>query len=251
MAENSQKSITQANKSHTDFSGHKNALGAAGHHEETDKELNNHPVHASTVGDSVFVDPHPHGYPDITISLSWDNVIVENAAGFLDKLFKSAKKSVGKTGVDLDLGCLYELQNGARGCLQPFGEMHGAYDKEPFIRLSGDERTGDKDGPDEQMVINGRKWPEIKRVLLYIYIYEGAADWESVKPEIFIDIPGDEDLKMTPYATKSNLMLCAVGMLENQHNGIKMINHSEYFPGHAEMDRAFGFGLEWEDGEKA
>jgi tellurite resistance protein TerA len=48
-----------------------------------------------------------------------------------------------------------------------------------------------------------------------------------------------------------NLGICAIAGLENVRNGIKLTNHTEYFPGHAEMDRAFGYGLEWDNGTKA
>ncbi len=134
--------------------------------------------------------------------------------------------------------------------MQAFGELFGSLDEEPFIFITGDERTGNTEGADESMIINGSKWPEIKRILVYMYIYDGVPDWKTLKPEVFIDIPGDEDLKMTPHVEKSELAICAVGMLENERNGIRLTNHSEYFPGHPEMDRAFGFGMEWEDGAK-
>lgn len=254
MAKDSQTSLKNATKGVADFSEHQNAIGAAGHREDDDLEHNQDPLLVSTAGESVLVDMASHGNPDIKISLSWDNVLPEQiekqSKGFFDKLFKSAKQTVTGAGVDIDLGCLYELKNGERGCLQPFGDMLGDYDQTPYIQLSGDERTGDTEGIDEEMVINGQKWSDIKRILLYIYIYQGAANWKAVKPEIFIDIPGDEDLKMVPHSTNSHMMLCAVGSLKNVDGGIELTNHSEYFPGHAEMDRAFGFGLEWEDGEK-
>ena len=55
---------------------------------------------------------------------------------------------------------------------------------------------------------------------------------------------------VTPSTHHSELEICAIAEIENIRNGMKLTNHSEYFPGHAEMDRAFGYGLEWDDGEK-
>ena len=55
---------------------------------------------------------------------------------------------------------------------------------------------------------------------------------------------------VVPDVHKDELAVCAITMIENVRNGIKLTNHTEYFPGHAEMDRAFGFGLEWDEGKK-
>jgi len=39
-------------------------------------------------------------------------------------------------------------------------------------------------------------------------------------------------------------------MIENLDGGVRLTNHSEYFSSQPAMDRAFGFGLAWEDGQK-
>ena len=66
-----------------------------------------------------------------------------------------------------------------------------------------------------------------------------------------IDVPSEEDLYVTLSEHDPSLDICAIGMLENARGGIKLTNKTEYFPGHEEMDRAFGFGLPWADGEKS
>jgi tellurite resistance protein TerA len=155
-----------------------------------------------------------------------------------------------KIGVDLDVGCLYELQDGTRGAVQAFGEKFGDFEQPPYMALSGDERTGEAKGYDEYVQINGAHWDKIKRVLVYFYIYSGVPNWAEINPKIILDVPGEEDLVVALGAHNDALAVCAVGGLENVRNGIKLTNYTEYFPGHAEMDRAFGFGLEWADGKK-
>lgn len=241
---NSQDSLAEATKSRADFSGHGAALGAAGYRVSSD-----HPENCEFLeepGGYVSLSPHEHGFESIKIGVAWDNTKLQGA-GFFEKLFKKAKKD----GVDLDLGCLYELQDGTRGSLQAFGDKFGYFDKPPFISLSDDERTGDSDGDDEFMLVNGQKWTEIKRVLLYIYIYRGAARWSEINPQVVVDVPGEDDFYVTLKAHDDVLDLCAVAELENVRNGIKLTNITEYFPGHEEMDRAFGYGLQWGDGEKS
>ncbi len=240
-------SLMEATRSRAKFSGHGDAKGAAGFVSDTDDNAYNF---LGVTGQSDIINPQKNGYEYIRIGAAWQNIAVEQG-GFFQKLFKKARQE----GVDLDLGCLYELQNGRRGCIQAFGEMFGHYGQEPFIRLSGDDRTGDDDddddGEDEIIMVNGPHWPEIKRLLVYLYIYDGVPHWAAIEPQIQIRVPGEKPMIVTLHTHKSELGLCAVAGLENVRGGIKMTNYTEYYPGHAEMDRAFGFGLQWADGEKS
>ena len=177
---------------------------------------------------------------------------VTKKIGLLDRLLGKGKtkKTTKKSGIDLDIGCLYELKNGKRGAIQAFGNMYGALDKEPFIHLSGDERTGEAEGEDELIQVNGKRWDEIKRIIIYIYIYDGADNWETVQPQIQVRVPEEKPMVVTLRARQEQLAICAVAGLENVRGGIRMTNYMEYFSGHPAMDRAFGFGLEWDDGKK-
>lgn len=242
----SQDSLAEATRYRAVFSGHANAKGAAGYVSDTDDNACNF---LGTTGDSCVFERQPGGYGKIRIGAAWQNLIVQEA-GFFGRLFKKMRKQ----GVDLDLGCLYELKDGTRGCLQAFGESHGSYDEAPYICLSRDDRTGDDDddddGEDEILLVNGAKWPEIKRILFYIYIYGGAEHWAKIKPQIQIRMPDSRPMIVNLHTYKSALCLCAVAEMVNERGGIKLINHTEYYPGHAEMDRAFGFGIDWTDGRK-
>jgi len=239
----SNNSLMNATRSRASFSGHGNSLGASGYRVAANNpdncEFLNEP------GQNIAINCGDNGFEDILIGVEWDNTNVQNS-GFFSKLLKKATK----TGVDLDIGCLYEMQDGTRGAIQAFGEKFGDYDKPPYISLSGDERTGDADGHDEYLLVNGQRWDQIKRLLVYIYIYEGAPSWSEINPQIILDVPGENDLVVTLGAYNDALCLCAVGGIENVRGGIRLTNYTEYFPGHLEMDRAFGFGLDWADGKK-
>lgn len=235
--------MIEATRSRASFSGHGGALGAAGKREVSFDPDNCE--YLRTPGQSISVSPGPKGFESLLIGVAWDNVQVQKA-GLLGKLLKR----VTHAGVDLDIGCLYELKDGSRGAIQAFGEKFGHYEEPPYIALSGDERTGNAKGYDEYMLVNGAHWNEIVRILVYVYIYDGARNWAQINPKIILDVPGEDDLVVTLGAYNDALALCAVGGLENVRGGIKLTNYTEYFPGHAEMDRAFGFGLEWDEGEK-
>jgi len=237
------QSLAKASKSIVDFSGHGTALGAAGYRVASD-----HPENCEFLaepGQSIAISPGKEGFDSIMIGVAWDNIKVESSG-----LFGRWFKKVAKIGVDLDIGCMYELKDGTRGSLQAFGDKFGNFEEAPFISLSEDERTGDSEGHDEYLLVNGKKWDQIKRMLIYIYIYKGAPSWSDITPQVVIDVPGESDLYVTLNAHDDQLALCAVGELESVRGGIKLTNRTEYFPGHEEMDRAFGYGLKWADGKK-
>lgn len=220
-------------------------MGAAGYISQHDAQQAS--SFMTNAGEVAVINPPEGGLPDFNIGMAWDNVAVENQAGFLARFFK---KRILRAGVDLDLGCLYQLKNGLRGGMQAFGEEHGAYDRPPHIFLSGDERKGDKTGLDETISVNGAHWDDIEKILIYVYIYDGAPSWSSVRPQIQVRVPGEQPMVVTLNARKKKMSVCAVAGIENIRNGIKLTSYLEYFPGHAEMDRAFGYGLSWETGRK-
>lgn len=280
MSEGSSKqAILEATKSRAEFSGHDHgrALGAAGFISPLDE--NQSGDFLSKPGQTAIVNPTKDGIADFEIGLAWDNVKTaqnqgakkpKKKVGFFDKLFgndlkreaeerKARRNNTAEkkfytrktsNGVDLDVGCLYELKNGKKGAIQAFGEMFGKHDEEPYIELSGDERTGESDGEDELIRVNGKKWDEFKRIIIYVYIYGGADNWSEIQPQIQVRVPGEKPMIVSLSAKRDEFDLCAVARLENVRRGIKMTNLLEYFPGHAAMDRAFGFGLKWEDGQK-
>jgi tellurite resistance protein TerA len=251
----SRDSLSEAERYHAEYSGHGKAIGAKGTYSDTD----DHRTLLGRSGETLVVDPDDGGYEKIRIGGAWQNIRIEQVEkqGFFEKLFGKAKAAAaGKSiGVDLDIGCLYEMQDGTRGAIQAFGDMYGDYNNSPFIKLSGDDRTGDDhdddDGEDEVLRVNGKHWGDIRRLLVYFYIYDGAANWAEIKPEVRLHIPGHKPMVIRPHIYNSNLPVCCVAGIENQRNGIKLTNFTEYFPGHAEMDRAHGYGLQWDDGEKS
>jgi tellurite resistance protein TerA len=235
--------LEDANRVRGRFSGRGNAKGAAGYVDPGD--VSGQYDFLSHTGEKLAISPPEGGFGKIKIGAAWNNVRVPKD-GFLNKLLKVHADA----NVDLDLGCLYELNDGRRGAIQALGGQMGNFKEPPFIRHTGDERTGDKEGDDEAIFINGAEWSQIKRVLVYVYIYGGAMDWAQVKPQIQLYLPGSKPLVVTLSTHLKDLALCTIAQLENVRGGIAVTNFTEYFPGHAEMDRAFGFGIEWDEGDK-
>lgn len=245
----SQRSLLEANRDRAKFSGHAGgkARGAAGYVSDSDDSCD----FLSATGQwAIFNPPQEGGFPDIHIGAAWRPLEREDG-GLIGRLLKRRREQ----NVDLDLGVLYELNNGKRGSIQGFGRVFGRYDAEPFIYLHGDDRSGhDHDdthhGHDEIITINGQKWEEIRRILVYLYIYGGADHWAEVAPQVQVLVPRERPVVARLHTSRSELCIAAVLKMENVRGGIRMKNITEYYPGHPSMDRAFGFGLEWEDGSK-
>jgi uncharacterized protein involved in tellurium resistance len=151
--------------------------------------------------------------------------------------------------VDLDLACMYELADGSKGVVQPLGNLLGDLDAPPYIQMSGDDRFGGTSG--ETLYINFDKREEFKRLLVFVYIYDGTPAFARThaKVEIFptsgprIEIPLNE---REPQARS-----CAVVLIENRKGEMVVRREVKYVYGfQAEIDRLYGWGLQWGRGYK-
>lgn len=173
---------------------------------------------------------------EILINLNWDQP---------KKKFLFSPKPI-----DLDLGCLFELKNGKKGAVQALGNAFGNLRNEPYIALDGDDRTGaSTDG--ENLRINGAKIAEIKRILVYTFIYEGAANWQTANGVVTVKYPGSEDIIVRMDEYGSSKKMCAIALLENMNDETFSVEKQvRFFDGHRQMDEAFSWGLRWVAGRK-
>ena len=151
-------------------------------------------------------------------------------------------------GIDLDLCCLFELADGKRFGIQALGENFGDFDGPPWIQLAGDDRTGSVSGG-EWMRINGGRWGEIRRVLIYAMIYEGAPNWSATDGVVTLYAPGNPDVEVRMEGT-SDERLCAVTLLENEGGNLKITRENRYFKSAQDMDAHYRFDLSWTKGRK-
>ena len=177
----------------------------------------------------------------IVINLNWTQKI--QPKGFFGAL-KAPEP------IDLDLGCLFQLKNGQVGSVQALGNAFGSLNSTPYIALDGDDRTGEsEDG--EFLRINGDRITEIQKVLVYTFIYEGAANWSEARGVVTVKAPGSQDVivRMDEYGSAQKM--CAIAMLENMNDETFSIEKLvRFFDGHKLMDQAFGWGLNWVPGKK-
>ena len=158
---------------------------------------------------------------------------------------------MGKTAIDLDLGAFIEFKSGGRTVVQALGSKFGSYNEQPFVFLKGDDRSGAAtDG--EWLEINGDMWEHFRRILIYAFIYEGAANWQETDGEVRVMVPNqpEVEVRMNEFSGNGTDGMCAVALLENVGGEIKVSREVNFFRGHELMDRAYGWGMAWRAGRK-
>jgi len=185
---------------------------------------------------SISLEKTAAGFGEIKVNLNWNK---GKSGGFL-----SRSKSI-----DLDVGCLYELQDGEKGVVQALGNCFGSLTREPYIQLMGDDRTGSVAGG-EWLHINGAKWSEVRRILIFAFIYEGAPNWRETDGVVTIFIPGQPDIEVRLNEEGGRDGMCAIAMLENVNGAVKVSRRVDFHRGHSAVDKAYGWGMSWRAGSK-
>lgn len=189
-------------------------------------------------GQKINLTKNKSGLGEIIINLNWSR---PTHKGFIDKFLNR--------GIDLDLACLYELKNGEIGAIQALGNHFGEFNYSPYIELDGDDRTGNIAGG-ETIRVNGKFINKIERILIFTFIYSGAADWYEAKGVVTVRCPGNPDLIVRMDEYGSNKPTCAIALLENVGGTFSLEKIVNFYYDSQEMDNDFDWGLQWIAGSK-
>lgn len=181
------------------------------------------------------------GFGEILFNLNWNRRL--SKGGLFGRL-RGADK-----GIDLDLGCLWELEDGNIGVVQALGGAWGDFRRKPFIQHSGDDRTGTA-AEGENIRINGDEITKTKRILVFAFIYEGVPNWAAADGVATVKIPGNSDIEVRLDNPASGQGMCAIALIENDGGKLKVTKEERYFGNHKDMDRAYRWGLRWVAGSK-
>lgn len=196
---------------------------------------------------------------EITINLNWTREPNRASSG---GFFSSLKKTLGlESAIDLDLGCFYELKNGtkrvidglqfAQGKGGPRDRLtnQGRYTAEPWVWHTGDDRSGTGEG--ENILVNPQGLSQLKRLVVYCFIYEGVAKWDQTNAIATIKVPGNPDIIVEMGVQASTKMMCALAEITAESSDALSVKRWVTFhDGHEDCDRAFGWGMNWVSGSK-
>ncbi len=182
-------------------------------------------------GDKISLEKaQSQSYGKIKVNLNWHRQTQKT--GFF---------GLGSQKIDLDVGCMYEKFNGDKGVIQAIGKSFGRYQQEPYIQLEGDDRTGASVNG-ENLLINGDHFDGFKRILVFAFIYEGVPNWAATDGVVTISIANQPPVEVRLDRADSKGM-CAIAMIENIRGQLTVTKLVEYFHGHPDMDKWFGFGF--------
>lgn len=179
----------------------------------------------------------------VDANLNWNQGSAAKSSGLFGKLFGGNSSSAP----DLDLGCMYELNNGSKGVIQPLGGNFGSLTQSPFIFLDKDDRTGAAADGENMTIVR----PDtIKRVMIFALIYEGATDFRTVEGRMHFKISNGEEIRLALDNPGANQIFCAAALIQFTDAGIVMTKEERYFNGHRAADEHYGFGFTWTAGSK-
>ncbi|PKN72314.1 MAG: stress protein [Candidatus Cloacimonetes bacterium HGW-Cloacimonetes-3] len=190
---------------------------------------------------------------EIIINLNWTQEVAKK--GFFANLLNSSQ------GIDLDLGCFYELRSGEKMVIDGIQFAHnqggpreratkqGCLTRAPWIWHSGDDRSGAGDG--ENILVNPKGIKELKRIIVYCFIYDGVAKWMETNAVVTVKVPENPDIVVEMGKQNSTLKFCAIAeILLDATDSITVKKLLTFHTGHAECDKAYGWGLQWHAGSK-
>jgi uncharacterized protein involved in tellurium resistance len=152
--------------------------------------------------------------------------------------------------VDLDLGCLYELQDGTKGVVQPLGGYLGDVNAPPYVKLSGDDRFGSGSG--ETIYVNLDHREQIKRLLVFAYIYDQTPAFDRTHAIVTLYPSNGPRIEVSLDERHPQARSCAVVLIENVKGEMLVRREVKFVYGfQAELDRLYGWGLQWGRGYKS
>lgn len=206
------------------------------------KPVNLNKITLEKKGQSITLQKKPQGQlGKIHINLNWNSQPVKSSGFFF--------KRVGNKGIDLDLGCLFELKDGSIGGIQALGNRFGNLNQPPYIELDADDRSGTSING-ENLFINGDHWHLFHRILVFTFIYSGIPNWSHVDAKIILKNNEQADIEVRLDSHRDDQKVCAIAMLENVDNRVVITKLLEYFDRHQAMDKAYGWGLSYKPGSK-
>ncbi|WP_239335211.1 Tellurium resistance [Frankia sp. CiP3] len=182
------------------------------------------------------------------VNLNWTTqagAATGGRGGFLKRVLGAVS-----SGIDLDLACLYELSDGRKGVVQALGDSFGSFAAPPYIQLDADDRTG-ASGGGENLFVNLARVGEIHRLLVFAFIYSGVPNFDQANAVVTLTPASGAPIEVRLDERAGNARMCAIALLTNSSGNDLVVNREvRYVSGHQDLDRAYGWGLNWAPGRK-
>ncbi|MBT2480107.1 TerD family protein [Streptomyces sp. ISL-94] len=178
------------------------------------------------------------------VNLSWS--APKPPRGWMNK----GKDAVRLEDVDLDLSCLWELQNGTKGIVHPINNQFGSFDQPPYVLLDQDDRTGGSENG-ENLMINLDHTAEIKRLLVFVVIYDGASSFAGLHGVATLYPPAGPPIEVRLDECTVPSPVAAIALIENVGGELIVRREAKYLvlaPGifkQQAADLEYDWGMNW------
>ncbi|MCX5319801.1 TerD family protein [Streptomyces sp. NBC_00120] len=184
------------------------------------------------------------------VNLNWE--VRKQFKGWGSKLGRAVAQHAD---LDLDLCALYELTDGRKGVVQALGNAFGALNRPPYIHLDGDDRTGAVSSG-ENLTINLDHKNELRRVLIFVTIYEGARSFADLHATVTLQpqFGAAVDFSLDECTVPSTV--CALALITNTGSDLTVQREARYLvpergvSPQRTVDYAYGWGMNWTPGRK-
>ncbi|WP_128816907.1 TerD family protein [Streptomyces sp. S063] len=186
----------------------------------------------------------------LRVNLNWE----------VRKQFKGWGAKLGRAvamhaDLDLDLCALYELTDGRKGVVQALGNAFGSLNQPPFIHLDGDDRTGAV-STGENMTINLDHKNLLRRVLIFVTIYEGARSFADLHATVTLQPQNGAPIDFSLDECTVPSTVCALALITNNGGDLIVQREARYLvpdrgiSPQRTIDAAYGWGMNWTPGRK-
>lgn len=185
---------------------------------------------------------------ELRVNLNWNARPAQpTGGGFLKRMAAAAQG-----GIDLDLACLYEFTDGSKGVVQALGNAFASRNqgRAPIITLDGDDRSGTNTAG-ENLRIDLSRVNEIRRVLVFAFIYQGVPNWAAADAVVTMYPANGAPVEVRLDESDPKAPMCAIALLTNTGNDLSVNREVQYIHGGQDiLDRAYGWGMQWAAGRK-
>ncbi|MBK3587440.1 MULTISPECIES: TerD family protein [Streptomyces] len=186
----------------------------------------------------------------LRVNLNWE----------VRKQFKGWGAKLGRAvamhgDLDLDLCALYELTDGRKGVVQALGNAFGSLSQPPFIHLDGDDRTGSLSSG-ENMTVNLDRKDLLRRVLIFVTIYEGARSFADLHATVTLQPQNGAAIDFSLDECTVPSTVCALALITNNGGDLTVQREARYLvpdrgvSPQRTIDAAYGWGMNWTPGRK-
>lgn len=203
-------------------------------------------------GDSHRIDLSKSTDKQITINLNWTQ---QKPTGFLGSLFGKNKE------IDLDLGCYWELKNGSRSLIdglqfskgrggpkEQFSKQ-GCYVNVPWVWHCGDDRNGSSESG-ENILVNPKGIQDLRRLVIYCFIYEGAANWAESDAVVTVKVPNQPEIVVEMGKQTDHRKFCAIATIDFDGSQMSVRKDVNFFKDHADCSHYYNWGFNFTAGSK-